>query len=96
MLYNVYDLIRIAQAFNANTRSAMTALKAANLSLNSLSPQAEKLHNLHPADEMNRQLAERNFMAATGVAYNFWLYELCDVYIVSRSYWHVHLLLDSV
>ncbi len=25
-------------------------------------------------------------MNATGAAYNFWLYELCDVYIVSRSF----------
>lgn len=32
--------------------------------------------------EINKQLAERNFMAATMSAYNFWLYELCDVYIV--------------
>ncbi|TFY78367.1 hypothetical protein EWM64_g5645 [Hericium alpestre] len=33
------------------------------------------------AEEINKQLAERNFMAATTSAYNFWLYELCDVYI---------------
>ncbi|KAF9005426.1 tRNA synthetases class I-domain-containing protein [Cyathus striatus] len=33
------------------------------------------------ATEINLQLAERNFMAATNAAYNFWLYELCDVYI---------------
>ncbi|KAH9946584.1 tRNA synthetases class I-domain-containing protein [Amylocystis lapponica] len=33
------------------------------------------------ADEINRQLQERNFMNATNAAYNFWLYELCDVYI---------------
>ncbi|THG98479.1 hypothetical protein EW026_g3716 [Hermanssonia centrifuga] len=33
------------------------------------------------ADEVNRQLASRNFMMATSAAYNFWLYELCDVYI---------------
>ncbi|KAF5319390.1 hypothetical protein D9619_008866 [Psilocybe cf. subviscida] len=33
------------------------------------------------AAEINTQLAERNFMAATNAAYNFWLYELCDVYI---------------
>jgi valyl-tRNA synthetase len=33
---------------------------------------------------MNTQLAERNFMAATNTAYQFWLYELCDVYIVRR------------
>lgn len=35
------------------------------------------------ATEINTQLAERNFMAATNAAHNFWLYELCDVYIVS-------------
>ena len=34
------------------------------------------------AAEVNRELAVRNFMNATGAAYNFWLYELCDVYIV--------------
>ncbi|KAF8737658.1 hypothetical protein AX14_012535 [Amanita brunnescens Koide BX004] len=33
------------------------------------------------AAEMNRFLTERNFMSATTSAYNFWLYELCDVYI---------------
>lgn len=42
------------------------------------------LHKLNVcAADVNTQLAERNFMAATTVAYNFWLYELCDVYIVS-------------
>ena len=35
------------------------------------------------ATEINRELAVRNFMNATNAAYNFWLYELCDVYIVS-------------
>ncbi|KAI0051297.1 hypothetical protein FA95DRAFT_1554638 [Auriscalpium vulgare] len=40
------------------------------------------LHKLNiAADEVNRQLTDRNFMAATNAAYNFWLYELCDVYI---------------
>ncbi|KAI0258885.1 tRNA synthetases class I-domain-containing protein [Gloeopeniophorella convolvens] len=40
------------------------------------------LHKLNiAAAEVNKQLAERNFMAATNAAYNFWLYELCDVYI---------------
>lgn len=34
------------------------------------------------AEEVNRCLTERNFMAATTAAHNFWLYELCDVYIV--------------
>ncbi|EIM85152.1 uncharacterized protein STEHIDRAFT_169949 [Stereum hirsutum FP-91666 SS1] len=33
------------------------------------------------ADEVNRQLEGRNHMAATNAVYNFWLYELCDVYI---------------
>jgi valyl-tRNA synthetase len=42
------------------------------------------LHKLNlAAVEINKSLAERNFMNATNVAYNFWLYELCDVYIVS-------------
>ena len=41
------------------------------------------LHKLNAAAaEVNRQLADRNFMLATSAAYNFWLYELCDVYIV--------------
>ncbi|KAF7289070.1 hypothetical protein HMN09_01355200 [Mycena chlorophos] len=31
--------------------------------------------------EVNAFLAERNFMSATNSIYNFWLYELCDVYI---------------
>ncbi|KAI5477054.1 valyl-tRNA synthetase [Pseudohyphozyma bogoriensis] len=30
---------------------------------------------------VNAALEERNFMGATGDAYNFWLYEVCDVYI---------------
>lgn len=33
------------------------------------------------ADEVNKQLTERNFLMATNAVYNFWLYELCDVYI---------------
>jgi valyl-tRNA synthetase len=41
------------------------------------------LHKLNlAAAEINTHLTERNFMAATTVAHNFWLYELCDVYIV--------------
>lgn len=41
------------------------------------------LHKLNiAATEINASLTERNFMAATTAAYNFWLYELCDVYIV--------------
>ncbi|KAF9565455.1 hypothetical protein CPC08DRAFT_815475 [Agrocybe pediades] len=40
------------------------------------------LHKLNiAATEIDTYLAERNFMAATNSAYNFWLYELCDVYI---------------
>ncbi|CAD6904618.1 unnamed protein product [Tilletia controversa] len=40
------------------------------------------LHRLNvAAAESNASLQGRNFMAATTTAYNFWLYELCDVYI---------------
>jgi len=40
------------------------------------------LHKLNiAATEVNTHLTERNFMAATTSAYNFWLYELCDIYI---------------
>jgi valyl-tRNA synthetase len=43
------------------------------------------LHKLNiAATETNKQLGERNFMAATNALYNFWLYELCDVYIVRK------------
>ena len=42
------------------------------------------LHKLNiAAKEVNQYLVERNFMFATTSAHNFWLYELCDVYIVS-------------
>jgi len=41
------------------------------------------LHKLNIATtEVNQHLTDRNFMAATTSAHNFWLYELCDVYIV--------------
>ncbi|KAE8214723.1 hypothetical protein CF327_g1893 [Tilletia walkeri] len=40
------------------------------------------LHRLNvAAAETTASLEGRNFMAATTTAYNFWLYELCDVYI---------------
>jgi valyl-tRNA synthetase len=40
------------------------------------------LHKLNFAvGEVNKHLEVRNFMAATIAVYNFWLYELCDVYI---------------
>ncbi|KAJ6589846.1 tRNA synthetases class I-domain-containing protein [Mycena vulgaris] len=40
------------------------------------------LHKLNvAAAEVNTNLTDRNFMLATTAAYNFWLYELCDVYI---------------
>lgn len=45
------------------------------------------LHKLNiAAQEINTHLADRNFMLATTSAYNFWLYELCDVYIVSYAF----------
>jgi hypothetical protein len=43
------------------------------------------LHKLNAAaEEVNKHLTDRNFMMVTTSAYNFWLYELCDVYIVSH------------
>ena len=43
------------------------------------------LHKLNiAAAETKKQLGERNFMAATNALYNFWLYELCDAYIVGH------------
>ena len=36
---------------------------------------------------MNQAFAQRNFTLATTTIYNFWLYELCDVFIVS---WHFY------
>jgi len=40
------------------------------------------LHKLNAAaEEVNKHLTDRNFMMVTTSAYNFWLYELCDVYI---------------
>ncbi|EJD51939.1 hypothetical protein AURDEDRAFT_111494 [Auricularia subglabra TFB-10046 SS5] len=40
------------------------------------------LHKLNVASqEINQHLEARNFMMATSSAHNFWLYELCDVYI---------------
>ena len=45
------------------------------------------LHKLNiAATEINTFLEDRNFMAATTSAYNFWLYELCDIYIVCFSF----------
>lgn len=45
------------------------------------------LHKLNAAaEEVNKYLLERNFMMVTSSAYNFWLYELCDVYIVGLLY----------
>ena len=34
------------------------------------------------AEKINRELERRDFFEATIAAHNFWLYELCDVYIV--------------
>ncbi|KAF7969993.1 hypothetical protein HWV62_25422 [Athelia sp. TMB] len=40
------------------------------------------LHKLNiAAQEVNKHMADRNFMMVTTDVYNFWLYELCDVYI---------------
>lgn len=37
------------------------------------------------AEKLNRDLERRDFFEATSSVYNFWLYMLCDVYIVRRS-----------
>jgi valyl-tRNA synthetase len=51
------------------------------------------LHKLNiAATEINDMLTERNFMAATTAAHNFWLYELCDVYIVRECPAHLEVL----
>lgn len=42
-----------------------------------------KLNNA--AKEANKALAERSFMTATNVIHQYWLYDLCDVYIVSAD-----------
>ena len=39
-------------------------------------------------DEVNRGFAEYDFPAATTAIYNFWLYELCDVYLVRHTSGH--------
>ena len=45
------------------------------------------LHKLNDAaTQLNQQLADRQFLQATTTVYNFWLYELCDVYIVSSQF----------
>ncbi|VDB91952.1 unnamed protein product [Peniophora sp. CBMAI 1063] len=74
--------------FNA-TKFAMLKLDGSFIPEGSAKPTGKEslvekwiLHKLNfAAAEINKQLAERNFMQATNVAYNFWLYELCDVYI---------------
>jgi valyl-tRNA synthetase len=33
------------------------------------------------ATELNRYMSQRNFQMATSTIYDFWLYQLCDVYI---------------
>jgi valyl-tRNA synthetase len=39
----------------------------------------------HAAAAVNKALEERNFMAASSKCYDFWLYEVCDVFIVRRA-----------
>ncbi len=49
-------------------------------------PEKYILNKLNVAvKEANQYIAEMNFMQATTSIYNFWLYELCDVYIVCFS-----------
>ncbi|KIM79390.1 hypothetical protein PILCRDRAFT_792056 [Piloderma croceum F 1598] len=40
------------------------------------------LHNLNiAAEDINRYMTDRNFMMVTTSVHNFWLYELCDIFI---------------
>ena len=55
------------------------------------------LHKVNiAATEINTYLADRNFMAATTSAYNFWLYELCDIYIVCFSFFVTFSMVEAV
>ncbi len=46
-------------------------------------PEKYILNKLNQAvKDANLYIGEMNFMQATSAIYNFWLYELCDVYIV--------------
>lgn len=45
------------------------------------------LHRLdHAIDAVNKGMEARHFMNATAACYDFWLYELCDVYIVHHLF----------
>lgn len=45
------------------------------------------LHNYtNAAGAINKALEERDFSGATGIVYNYWYAELCDVYIVCPPY----------
>ncbi len=37
------------------------------------------------AQQANKGMDEMNFMTCTGAVYQFWLYELCDIYIVRSA-----------
>ncbi|KAJ7760204.1 tRNA synthetases class I-domain-containing protein [Mycena olivaceomarginata] len=82
------EILRVEGIFNA-TKFAMLKLDESFVPEPSAKPTGKEslveqwiLHKLNvAAAELNTQLAERNFMSATTAAYNFWLYELCDVYI---------------
>ncbi|KAL4071956.1 tRNA synthetases class I-domain-containing protein [Scleroderma yunnanense] len=74
--------------FNA-TKFAMLKLDSTFVPNTSATPTGSEslverwiLHKLNIASaQVNTHLEQRNFMAATTAVYNFWLYELCDVYI---------------
>ena len=47
----------------------------------SLSPRWILSRLSHAVEATNTGFAEYNFPAATSALYNFWLYDLCDVYL---------------
>lgn len=71
-------------------RFVLLSYSKRNLTLHTTQPTgqeslAEKwiFHKLNTSTTIiNQALAERNFMAASAEAYRFWLYDICDVYIV--------------
>ena len=44
-----------------------------------------RLSVLTDTDDANKAFAENDFPMVTTAIYNFWLYELCDVYVVSAT-----------
>ncbi|KAI7869469.1 valyl-tRNA synthetase [Spinellus fusiger] len=69
-----FAMMKLGSDFTPNVDASLTGHESLN----------DKwiLHKLNiAAVDTNKFLTERNFMGATNAIYQFWLYELCDVYI---------------